>query len=377
MIIGIKDTFKLIGIIIVCFCGMFVSTFFLNYYLDVTAMNYDVPEALTPLYDAQLAMSQFTSAITGGVLTLIAVIMLIFYIKLFVDANSLRLGILKAMGYSDGKIALGFWVFGLSVFIGCALGFIGGHIAMPFIYEQLTIEGLPKPEITFHFSLLFLLVILPSAVFCVIACLYALRALSTPAVDMMRGNRKIKEYKNGNEKERSFLADMCIKTLGAKKSLAFFIAFACFCFSAMIQMGLSMENLTSETMGMMILIIGVILAVTTMFMAVTSLIRSNSKNIAVMKAFGYSSAECVLSSFAGYIPFALIGFGVGTAYQYGLLTLMLNVFFKDVGEVPEYSFNVPVFFITLALFIVAYTAVTALFLLSVNKVSVKEIMQEN
>lgn len=34
------------------------------------------------------------------------------------------------MGYSRIKIALGFWVFGLSVFIGCALGFAAGWASM-------------------------------------------------------------------------------------------------------------------------------------------------------------------------------------------------------------------------------------------------------
>lgn len=377
MIIGIKDIFKLAGITIVCFCGIFVSTFFLNYYLDVTAMSPDVPGELSPLYDAQLATARFTSAITGGVLLLIAVVMLVFYIKLFVDDNSVRLGVLKAMGYSDKRLALSFWVFGLSVFSGCALGYIAGHTAMPFIYEELTIEGLPKPEISFHFGLFCCLVLAPAAIFCGLSCLFALRALSAPAVDLMRKNKRYREYKAGAEKERAFIAEMCISTLGAKKSLVFFMAFACFCFSAMIQMGLSMESLTSAAMGDMILVIGVVLAVTTAFMSVTSLVRFNSKNVAVMKAFGYSVKECVFASFSGYVPFALLGFLTGTAYQYGLLSLMLNVIFRDVGEIPEYSFNVPVFFITLALFIAAYTAVTALFALSVTKVSVKEIMQEN
>ena len=70
---------------------------------------------------------------------------------------------------------------------------------------------------------------------------------------------------------------MSLKTLGGRKSLAFFVAFACFCFSAMVQMGASMEDLASVTMGIIILVIGVVLAVTTMFMAVTSLVRSNLK----------------------------------------------------------------------------------------------------
>ena len=145
----------------------------------------------------------------------------------------------------------------------------------------------------------------------------------------------------------------------------------------MVQMGASMEDLSTETMGLMILIIGLVLAVTTMFMAVTSLIKNNVKTVSMMKVFGYSVRECALSVFGGYVPFAFLGFAVGTAYQYGLLSLMVNIVYKDVAAVPDYNFNVPVFFITLACFVVLYTAVMALYAFKLSKVSVKEVMLEN
>lgn len=158
--------------------------------------------------------------------------------------------------------------------------------------------------------------------------------------------------------------------------LAFFVAFSCFCFSAMVQMGLSMEDLTTGTMGMMILAIGLVLAFLSILMAMTSLVKNNTKNIAVMKAMGFSKKECFMSIFLGYIPFAVVGFTVGTLYQYGLLYFMVNLIFKDVADVPAYNFNVPVFFLTLLLFLVGYTVVFAIFLRKANKVSIKEIMLE-
>jgi len=133
MIIGIKDIFKLFGISIVCFCAVFVCTFFLNYYLDVLPLRDIVSEQSLALFEAQIATSKFTSIITGVVLVLISVVMLIFYIKLYIDSHSKDIGILKAMGYSNKKIAIKFWVFGLSVFIGCILGYLAGHLVMPYI----------------------------------------------------------------------------------------------------------------------------------------------------------------------------------------------------------------------------------------------------
>ncbi len=169
---------------------------------------------------------------------------------------------------------------------------------------------------------------------------------------------------------------MSLKILGSKKLLVFFVAFSCFCFSAMVQMGLSMEDLASAAMGYMILAIGLILAAVTMIMSITSLINSNAKNIALMKAFGYTKTQRTLSVFGGFIPFAFVGFVVGTVYQYGLLKIMVNVLFADVAEVPDYNFNVPVFFITFAAFVVCYTATAALYSMVLNRFSVKKIMTE-
>lgn len=381
MIVSFKDAFKLIGVIIVAFCAVFVCTFFLNFYLDAKSLERLIDNEQTRImYDAQMATAQFTCAISGGFLALIAVVMIVFYIKLYVDKHSSDLGVLKAIGYSEVKIALRFCVFGLSVLLGTSLGFGCGFAIMPVIYKGLAIEGLPEIVITFHPALLFLLVFLPAVVFAAISVFYACLALRRPAYELMRGReRKIKLSKRTKpEKERSFLKETCLKTLFGNKPLAFFVAFACFCFSAMVQMAVSMESLIPNgEMSWIILAIGVVLAVTSMFMAITSLVNGNAKNIAMMKAFGYSMKESAITILGGYHLFAAIGFVLGTVYQYGLLTLMINVVFKDVGEVPEYTFNVPVLFITLVAFIVLYEALMLFYAFKINKVTVKTIMLES
>ena len=160
MVISLKDSLKLFGIMIVVFCAVFVCTFFLNFYLDAIAFKDSVLPDQQALYDAQLATAKVVCAISGGFLALIAVVMVIFYIKLYIDGHMQQLGILKAMGWSNSRIAIRFWVFGLSVLIGAALGFGAGHIAMPFIYNGLTIDSLDI-EINFHWSLLVWLVVVP------------------------------------------------------------------------------------------------------------------------------------------------------------------------------------------------------------------------
>ena len=123
MIISLKDGAKLVGISIVSACAVFVCTFMINFYIDVQTVEYAVTEQMRALYDAQISMCKFVCAITGGVLGVIAAVMLIFYIKLYIDENAKSIGLLKDLGYSNVEIAAHFWVFGLSVFIGTALGY--------------------------------------------------------------------------------------------------------------------------------------------------------------------------------------------------------------------------------------------------------------
>lgn len=376
--ISFKNSLKFIGISIVCFCAVFVCTFFLNYYMDVLPLGDSVGAELMPLYKAQLATAKMTCGITGGFLGVIAIVMLFFYIKLYINDHRKEIGIFKAMGYSNLKIAKSFLLFGFSVFVGCGLGFIFGWICMPYIYESLTIDGLSYVSPSFHAVLLICLVFVPTAFFSLASFLYAAAFLRRPALEIIKGEFiKVNAAKSQKRfKDRAFLKEMRSSTLKSKKMLAFFVSFSCFCFSAMVQMGLSMEDLVEGTMGMMILVIGLVLSAVSMFMAMTSLVRGNAKNIAVMKAMGFSGKERFAAIFSGYLPFIVLGFALGTVYQYGLLSLMINLIFKNVGEVPEYGFNVPVFFFTLALFAVSYFAVFMIYLYKSNKVSVKEIMLE-
>lgn len=373
MIISFKDCAKLIGVSIVCFCAVFVCTFFLNYYIDILPLKDTLNEEIIPLYTAQLATAKMTCAITGGFLSVIAAIMIVFYVKLYIDNHRTAIGTFKAMGYSNFSIAKSFLPFGISALFGCATGFGIGWACMNTIYDDLTIDGLPWVTPSFHIGLLFCLVIVPTAVFTLIAYIYAALVLRRPTLELIKGEKEKPEKTKLPRKEkcRHVLTEICFSTLKAEKPLVFFTAFSCFCFSSMVQMGLCMEDLVEGTMGLLILVIGIVLSAVSMVMAMTSLIKNNAKGTAIMKAMGFSKKERFAAIFSGFIPFAVLGFGVGTAYQYGLLYFMVNLIFKDIGEVPEYRFNLPLFFITLAAFIVCYGAVFALYLYKSNRSTIK------
>lgn len=97
---------------------------------------------------------------------------------------------------------------------------------------------------------------------------------------------------------------------------------------------------------------------------------------AVLLGASGSGKSTLLGVLSGYVPFAALGFALGTVYQYALLRLMVDVMFAEYSNMPEYSFDVPMFFITLALFVVLYALSMIAYSHKLSRVSVKRIMAQ-
>ena len=377
MVVSIRDIFKLIGVILVCFCAVFVCAIFINYGIDLKAVESEIAETSRTYYDASMLTCKAVCGVSGAVLALTSVVLLCFYISHYIESHSRDLGILKAMGYSRSKIASGFAVFGLSVLLGTSLGYAGSHLMMPKIYEVQNQDGLlPDFGVRFHPELIFFVIVIPAVVFAGIAVAYSYKKLKKPAMDLLRERNITKIKISKNEKEMPFLDEMRRNTLRQKKSLVFFIAFAIFCFSAMIQMAASMDEYASRVMSSMILIIGVILAYVILFIATSSVIRGNAKSIMMMKVMGYDAKECANAVFGGYRLWALLGFFAGTLYQYGILKVMVDVVFKDMDNVEPYRFKPVPMLISLAVYVISYEATMYFYRKRVDKMPVKQIMIE-
>ncbi|MDE7292798.1 MAG: ABC transporter permease, partial [Oscillospiraceae bacterium] len=122
--------------------------------------------------------------------------------------------------------------------------------------------------------------------------------------------------------------------------------------------------------------IGLILAFMTLLMSLTSVVKGNGKTIAMMKVFGYSRKECSGSVLDGYRPVTYIGFIIGTAYQYFLLRIMVDIVFADYEDMPAYSFDFKALAISLVAFIAAYEIILYIFGRKLDRQSVKSIMLE-
>lgn len=379
MLIGIKDIAKLFAISVVTCCAAFVSALFLNYNTNIVGIKDEItsPQGLV-LYDAQVATGKVVAGIAGGCLVATTIVLLIFYVKNYIDSHGKELGILKALGYSDMNIAKHFWVFGTSVFVGTAVGNAAAWVYMPTFYDiQNNMELLPQMEPEFHPFLTFSLIAFPTIFFMLLAVLYAFFKIKSPVLGLLKEVQNVK-FKVGkdNEKDMSFLSDLKKNTLRSRKILVFFVGFSAFCFSSMTQMSMSMDELSSESMSFMIISIGLILAFMTLLMSLSSVVKANTKTVAMMKVFGYSQNECSSSVLGGYRPVSYVGFVIGTAYQYMLLRIMVDVVFKDFENIPEFNFNFEALVISAITFIAAYEIIIYCYSRKISGQSVKCIMLE-
>ena len=379
MVVGIKDAIKLICISIIACCAVFVCTLFLNYNIDiVTIKDLITTEAGITMYNAQVSTGKVTAAVSGGCLAMTSVVMLLFYAKNYIDTHGKELGILKALGYSNIKIAKHFWVFGSSVFVGCALGYVAAFLYLPTFYEVQNADNLfPELKVQFHSLLAVLLTVVPAVVFSALSVLYAYLKLKKPVNDLLKEKREYKTKVGKREtKDMPFLTGLTKSTVKGRKSLVFFITFSAFCFSDMVQMSMSMKDLASETMAIMMITIGLILAFTTLFLSLSSVVKGNNKTIAMMRVFGYKHSDCSEAVLGGYRPFSYIGFAIGTIYQYVLLKFMVTIVFADVENVPEYNFDFKACAITFILFILAYEITMYAYSQRIKKLSIKSVMLE-
>lgn len=380
MIVGWKDACKLFGIAIVACCAVFVCALFLNYNTDIITVKDAItsPQGMV-IYDAQVACGKVVAIVSGGCLAVTSVILLLFYIKNYIDTHGKELGILKALGYSRIQVAKHFWVFGCSVFIGCILGFLGAFLYLPTFYEVQNAEKL-LPDITpqFHLWTVICLIVVPTLCFMGLSVFYAFLKLKKQPLHLLKEYQTIKRStRHKDDGDMPYLQELKRNTLRSRKILVFFIAFSAFCFSAMTQMSMSMKTLASESFAWMMISIGLILAFMTLFLSLTSVIYANTKTVAMMKVFGYSRRECSRAILSCYRPISYIGFLIGTAYQYILLKVMVTFVFVNLEGMPDYHFDGKACIISLAIFLASYELIMYCYARRINKLSVKSVMLES
>ena len=378
MVISIKDLRKLSVVSIISFCAVLVSTLFVNFYLDLQSIEVEkLSLTAKAYYDAQVLIAKFVSLVSGGVLSLLAALLLFFYIKQFIDDHKEELGILKALGYRNVELAKHFWIFSCSVFLGALLGFASSFFFMKDFYDLRNQKGLlPNIEIHFHWQLFLAMVILPTILFALLGIGYALVKLKQPSLYLLKRLElaQVKQKHHKTKVNRPFLQELGAVHFYKKKLLIFFVVFAAFSFAAMIQLSLGLNDFIDGTIQVMMMGIGVLLFLSILLLCLGTVVQENKASLALMKAFGYSQKECSQVILTRYRLVAYLGFVFGTAYQYGLMKILFKVIVKDAQGVPAYSFDVQLCIITFLAFAILYELLVTNYFKAIRRMTLKEIM---
>lgn len=378
MVISIKDLRKLSVVSIISFCAVLVTTLFVNFYLDLQSIEVEKLSLIAKAYyDAQVLIAKFVSLVSGGVLSLLAVLLLFFYIKQFIDNHKEELGILKALGYHNFELAKHFWIFSCSVFLGAILGFVSSFFFMKDFYDLRNQKDLlPNIEIHFHWQLFLAMVILPTILFALLGIGYALVKLKQPSLYLLKRLElaQVKQKHHKTKVNRPFLQELGAVHFYKKKLLIFFVVFAAFSFAAMIQLSLGLNDFIDGTIQVMMMGIGVLLSLSILLLCLGTVVQENKASLALMKAFGYSQKECSQVILTRYRLVAYLGFVLGTAYQYGLMKILFKVIVKDAQGVPAYSFDVQLCIITFLAFAILYELLVTNYFKAIRRMTLKEIM---
>lgn len=377
MLVQLKDLRKAIAVVIVSFCAVFITTLFSNLYLDLKGLDITGFNIMQKkFYDAQLIVSKFVVIITGTVLSISAAVMLIFYIKQFIDDSKHKIGILKAQGYSNNFIASKFSIFGFLVFLGSLLGYSSSHLFMPKFYESRNTDNiLSELTMNFHPQLLLIMVILPSLLYLVISIFYVLFNLNVPTIHLLKQinlinkKRRFRQYKN-------FFKELRATVLFSNKTLLFFVIFAALSFSSMIQMAFGMRDFVDGTIRIMMMIIGMILSLSILLISLEVIASSNIKNISILNIMGFSKSECSKIVLSGYRVVAYIGFAVGTVYQYFLIRALLKVLSKKLDNETTYNFDLISVIGSFIAFVLIYEIFILYYSNKIKGLNVKKIMME-
>lgn len=336
-----------------------------------------VDEMSKVMFDAQLMTSKVVCGVSGGCMLVTSIVLLCFYIKNYIDNHGKELGILKALGFSNLKLAKDFSVFGLNVFVGTAAGFAAAFCFMSKFYEVQNAEHLfPDIDVLFHPSVPVCLVLMPTVFFSVVSVIYSFVRLKTPVLNLLKSKQNRIKHFNGKKDNLPFMDEMKMGVVRQRISLVIFVFLSAFSYSSTMQMSFSMKEYADIMMSVLMVAIGVLFSCITLFLAISSVVKFNSVNISLMNAFGYPYRSCSKAVLGGYRPFAYIGFAVGTGYQYGLLKLMINVIFGNMEDIAEFHFNFKAFVIAIVTFVVFYEAVMLFCSEKIKHISLKKIMSD-
>lgn len=372
--VRILDCLKAFGVILICFCVVFLETLFFSYHLDLKQLDSSLlTEAQLSFYEAQTSLCNMMHGISFGILGSFSLILLFFSIERYIEENRQNMGILKAMGYRRGEIAIHFVKYAIPTFIGCGLGYVVAFALGNLFYQAMNKDALiPEFDFQFHVFVFLGLLLIPTLLVGVFSILIAYIKLRHGPLEMMNGQRKKKEYKAGKEVD-SYLKQLRRTILKNHKLLLIFEGFAVICFSSTIQMSFTLKKSvdTSLFLFLMMFGIGILLGVTILFLAFKFIYQFNFRYLSIMKAYGYQNQECRYAIYSGYHYVSMIAFVIGTFYQMGIMIVMFKVFSQTI-EI-QYRFDFLALLYALGIFLFVYILLFIFYYFKIKKIDLSSL----
>lgn len=353
----VKETFKSVGILLICFCIVFLETLFFSYSRDLKGLDSSLLSIEQhALYDAQTSLCLMMHVISFCILGGFGFVLLFFSIERYIEENKQNMGLLKALGYHNQEIARSFSKFAIPTFMGCSAGYLIAFAFSKLFYQEMNGDILPDFTFQFHLDIFLLLIFIPTILVLFFSLLIAFIKLRKPALDMINDLERNQKSKASKEMS-SYLKQLKRTILKNHKLLVFFEAFSVICFASCIQMSFTMKSQadTSILLFWMMFGIGVLLGITILFLAFKFIYKDNIKYILILKAYGYTNKECRNAFYSSYHVVSLIAFIIGTVYQIGLLSFMFRVFSKTI-EI-KYRFDWLGFLYSILIFCAVYACI--------------------
>lgn len=257
--VTIKQSFRAISVILLVLITVFISALFAIYNANLSLIREaaellaDNTELLTQI-DGKASMGNMIFVLCLISLGVTSIVALIMYISHHITENQASMGILKAMGYHSGQIALSYALFGIPVFAGAVPGFIIAYLLEPG-FEKLLNANVNMPDIQRTFPLLILLwsILAPTLFFTTLSVLTARSKLRRPPLAMIRENVSLntgilaRRYSR-RKTNRPFLKELSSAVVCSNLWLLFFVAFAGLAFGNQMQLGFAVSSMTDKVL---------------------------------------------------------------------------------------------------------------------------------
>ena len=377
-IIQLKQLKQLSVVAVICACASFVATLFLNFWLDLRLLDFDQLSLLgQAYYRVQEKISQVVAGVSGLVLVVTALAMVLFYIHQFIEDQQTDLGILKAVGYARGQLARQFWIFGLYGLLGTLLGGLTAYTFLPHFYTTRNSAGLLTGlSLHLHWGLVLTMVLLTSLLLTAMAVGYAYHVLARPSLVLLKGRQTLRPpRKKGQQGGReNFLSDLRASLFWRHKFLIFLVGFAAFCFAAMLQLALGLQDMMDVALQVMMIGIGLILSLSIFYLALLTLLSRHKDSVAILKAMGYSQRDCLSVTLHPYYGVVMLGFLLGSAYQFGIMRLILWLVVGQGSQMVDSGFNWVNFVLAGFLLVIVYIGFNVYFSRRLAQVPIKAIL---